>query len=637
MELQTHERRTRQLNQLNTALALLIAFVLLLGYQYVSGRQQLTTELKTDGAIIGATSAAALVFNDRQAAQEILGATRLSSQIIGGALYRDDGHLLAFVNDPQQIFPALLPAPVEGKPVLQSAVSLPLFHHLIRQEIFQERTRVGSLLLLVTYESLYVKMLEYLVGLLIIGTFALLLTQRFTAGLRRKMALTEEQLEQMALYDRVTGLPNRRFFERELRKSTERIQRENKAGSLMLMDVDDFKKINDLCGHAAGDQVLLMIAERLKKAVRSQDLVARVGGDEFAIILHGVGSPEKTAMVAGNLIAAISEPFPTTPIPSHVGLSIGLTMIPADSDDPSTLMRWSEMAMYVAKSQGKNRYQFFSEQINDKVHGELRIEAALRKAIRQQGHGLWVAYQPQVSTVTRQLVGVEALMRWRTDDGITISTAEFIPIAENTGLITELGSWLLIRICEDLAMLRASGIELPKVSVNLSPRELKEGQTVVDTIRQTLERFGEKIEHFQFEVTENALMTDNGPATLDALRQAGFTLAIDDFGSGYSSLGYLKRFQVGSLKIDRQFIERLPADEEDAAIVTAVIQMSAALGIQVVAEGVETEAQAAFLATHGCDTLQGYLTGRPIPPLELANFVRAATRSGNGPKTGLPA
>lgn len=201
MELQTHERRTRQLNQLNTALALLIAFVLLLGYQYVSGRQQLTTELKTEGAIIGATSAAALVFNDRQAAQEILGATRLSSQIIGGALYRDDGHLLAFVNDPQQIFPALLPAPVEGKPVLQSAVSLPLFHHLIRQEIFQERTRVGSLLLLVTYESLYVKMLEYLVGLLIIGTFALLLTQRFTAGLRRKMALTEEQLEQMALYD----------------------------------------------------------------------------------------------------------------------------------------------------------------------------------------------------------------------------------------------------------------------------------------------------------------------------------------------------------------------------------------------------------------------------------------------------
>lgn len=209
----------------------------------------------------------------------------------------------------------------------------------------------------------------------------------------------------------------------------------------------------------------------------------------------------------------------------------------------------------------------------------------MRKAIRQQGHGLWVAYQPQVTTVTRQLVGVEAPMRWRTDDGITISPAEFIPIAENTGLITELGNWLLIRICEDLAMLRASGIELPKVSINLSPRELKEGQTVVDTIRQTLERFGEKIEHFQFEVTENALMTDNGPATLDALRQAGFTLAIDDFGSGYSSLGYLKRFQVGSLKIDRQFIERLPADEEDAAIVTAVIQMSAALGIQVVAEG----------------------------------------------------
>lgn len=623
MELETHQRLSRRQDLLNTGLALLIAFVLLLGYQYFSGRRQFATELSTEAAIISANCAAALVFNDRQAAQEILEATRLSARIVGGALYRSDGKILASVNDPRRLFPQRI-APDNAPQNRDSTGGLPMFSQLIKQEVFQDRTPVGTLMLIVTYESLYVRMLEYLVGMLVIGTLAFLLTQRFTASLRRKMALTEEQLEQMALYDRITGLPNRRFFERELHRSTERIRREEKIGALILMDVDDFKKVNDLCGHMAGDQLLLMIAERLKKKLRSHDILARVGGDEFAVILHDIGTPEKAAMIAQSLITSVSEPFQTAPIASHVGLSIGLTMIPSDSDDPSTLMRWSEMAMYVSKSHGKNCYQFFSEQINDKVHGELRIEAELRRALGQQGRGLWVAYQPQVDTRTRRLIGVEALMRWKTEDGRTISPSEFIPIAEKTELITELGSWLLNHVCEDLGVLRAAGIDVPKVSVNLSPRELREGRAVVDSICRVLKHFGEKTEHFQFEVTENALLTDNGPSALDALRDEGFALAIDDFGSGYSSLGYLKRFQVTALKIDRQFIEQLPADEEDAAIVTAIIQMSAALGIKVVAEGVETEDQARFLDKHGCDVLQGYLTGRPMPPNELIAFIRAA-------------
>ncbi|SDH90815.1 putative bifunctional diguanylate cyclase/phosphodiesterase [Propionivibrio dicarboxylicus] len=628
MEYRTHERLTHRQNLMSTGLALFIAFALLLGYQYVSGRRQLSAELNTEAAIIGANCAAALVFNDRQAAQEILEATRLSPWILSGALYRADGKLLASVNDFRRLFPQQIGDADPSASVDAAEASLPIFNHLIAQQVFQDRAPVGTLMVVVTYESLYVKMLEYLVGMVAIGTLAFLLTQRFTAGLRRKMALTEEQLEQMALYDRITGLPNRRFFERELQRSTERIQREGKPGALLLMDVDDFKKVNDLCGHVAGDHLLFMITERLKKTLRPQDIIARVGGDEFAVILYDVGSPEKTAMVAESMITAMAAPFATTPVASHVGLSIGITMIPGDSDDPATLMRWSEMAMYVAKSEGKNGYQFFSEEINDKVHGELHIEADLRKALRQQGRGLWVAYQPQVDTHTRRLVGVEALMRWNNENGQAVSPGEFIPIAEKTGLITELGGWLLNRICEDLAALRADGIELPKISVNLSPRELREGKTIVDVVLQALKRFGEKVDHFQFEVTENALLADNGPEALNALRQAGFALAIDDFGSGYSSLGYLKRFQVSALKIDRQFIERLPDDEEDAVIVTAVIQMSIALGVKVVAEGVETEAQAEFLSRHGCDVLQGYLTGRPMPPNELASFLRAAERTG---------
>ena len=219
-------------------------------------------------------------------------------------------------------------------------------------------------------------------------------------------------------------------------------------------------------------------------------------------------------------------------------------------------------------------------------------------------------------------MGVEALMRWAQDDGKPISPADFIPVAEKTGLIIDLGKWVLKRVCRDLAELRSLGIEIPKVAINVSPRELTRGYNIVGEICQTLVSFGERVGRFQFEVTENALMDDNGADVLDAFRDAGFSLAIDDFGSGYSSLGYLKRFQVSALKIDQQFVQRLPDDAEDGAIASAVIQMSKALGITVVAEGVETEAQAAFLAEHGCDILQGYLISRPIAPQQLIEFIR---------------
>lgn len=409
-----------------------------------------------------------------------------------------------------------------------------------------------------------------------------------------------------------------------------RIKRERSNGALLFVDVDEFKKVNDLCGHLAGDEVLLMIAERLKRVVRAADVVARVGGDEFAVILFGCDLPENAAKVADQMIAAIAEPFPTKPVPSHVGLSIGLAMIPNDSDDPVTLLSWADMAMYVAKALGKNRYQFFSEEINAKVHGSLKTEAALRRALKHPDGGLWVAYQPQVSARSREIVGVEALIRWENEDGASVSPGEFIPIAEKTGLIFDLGAWVIRRICQDLAEMRRCGIDIPKVAVNVSPRELTRGPGIVNDICQTLAEFGEEADRFQFELTENALMDERGSEVLDAFHQAGFSLAIDDFGSGYSSLGYLKRFQVSTLKIDRQFVRLLPEDAEDAAIVSAVIQMSGALGISVVAEGVETEAQATCLAEFGCDTLQGFLISRPISPGELIAYVKSravATRT----------
>ncbi|SFN64792.1 diguanylate cyclase (GGDEF) domain-containing protein [Formivibrio citricus] len=620
MEIFALTRDTKRLNLLTTSVSVLVAFLLLMTHQYLSGHKQMQEELQTQAAIVGANSVAALVFDDGKAARESLGTILLNPRILGGAFYLADGSLFIVANDTDRIFPDRIDPRAQNTPPV-GKTELQRFTGLLRTEISQDGNRIGSLVLHVSHRQLYLNLLEYAVGLAAIGLVALLLARRFTAGLRNKMALTEGQLEQMALYDRITGLPNRRFFEHELKKAMIRIKREKENAALFLIDVDDFKKVNDLCGHHAGDEVLGMIADRLKKSVRDDDIIARIGGDEFAAILFKVGDPRNVERVAQKMIQAMTEPFPTQPIPSHVGLSIGVTMMPNDSEDPATLIRWSDMAMYAAKAQGKNRAQFFSEEINRKIRNDLQIEAGLRQAIKDPGSGLYVAYQPQVCATTREIVGVEALIRWRQDDGKSVSPGEFIPVAEKTGLIIEIGAWLVGRICRDLAHMRQSGIELPKIAINVSPKEMTRGTAIVGNACLTLTGFGESVERFQFEITENALIDENASDVLKAFHDAGFTLAIDDFGTGYSSLGYLKRFRVSTLKIDQQFVQSLPGDNEDATIVSAVIQMAQALGITVVAEGVETEAQAAFLTEHGCDILQGYHVGRPMPVHELVTFI----------------
>ena len=625
MEILAHTRYTRRLSLITTTAVALITFLLLMTHQYVSGFHQFEEELKTQAAIIATNSAAALAFNDVKAAYENLGAIRKTARILGAAMYQADGKLFTLIDDPDAVFPDAIDPSSSGV-VIRSGRTIGPFAHLMREEITQDGTRVGSLVLLATHKPLYQNLLIYAVGLILIGVVALILARRFTASLRKKMALTEGQLEQMALYDRVTGLPNRRFFEYELRKAITRIKREGETAALMMIDVDDFKKVNDLCGHQMGDEVLSMIAARLKNVLRTDDILARVGGDEFAAILFRVGEPENVSAAAEKMIAAIAVPFPTRPIPSHVGLTIGMTVMPDDSDDPETLIRWSDMAMYEAKSQGKNRAQFFSDEINRKIRASLHVEAELRDALTGDNEGLYVAYQPQVCAQSRKIIGFEALTRWTLPDGKSVSPAEFIPVAEKSGLIVDLGTWLIQRVCSDLSWLRQLGIDIDKVAINVSPRELIRGNAIVDNACRTIRQFGEKIDRFQFEITENALMAEGGAAVLDAFRVAGFSLAIDDFGTGYSSLGYLKRIQVETLKIDQSFIKRLPDDSDDAAIVSAVIQMARALGINTVAEGVETEEQAIFLASHGCDVLQGYLVSRPLPREDLPAFVKRASR-----------
>ena len=617
MEVLAHTRYTKRLSLITTAVAALITFLLLMTYQYLSGVRQLDQEVHSKAAIIATNSAAALVFGDHKAAYENLSAIRKAPRILGAAIYQADGRLFTLIDDPLAKFPDTIDP--DSSDVSDGKNEL--FSDFVREEITQDGTRVGSLLLLATRKPLYLNLLAYAGGLFVIGLIALIRARRFTASLRKKMALTEGQLEQMALYDRVTGLPNRRFFEYELKKAITRVKREGENAALLTIDVDDFKKVNDLCGHPMGDKVLEMIAVRLKSVIRADDILARVGGDEFAAILFMVGEPENIDALAEKMIAAMEAPFPTEPIPSHIGLSIGMTMMPGDSDDPETLISWSDMAMYEAKAQGKNRAQFFSEDINRKIRANLHVEAALHQALKTDAGELYVAYQPQICAQTRRIVGVEALTRWTRPDGKPLSPAEFIPVAEKTGLIVDLGAWLIRQVCSDLSWLRQQGINIDKVAINVSPRELTRGNAIVENACRTIQQFKEQISCFQFEITENALMAERGADVLDAFHRSGFSLAIDDFGTGYSSLGYLKRFQISTLKIDQSFIKRLPSDANDAAIVSAVIRMAKALGISLVAEGVETDEQAQFLTSHGCDVLQGYLFSRPLPREDLAVFI----------------
>ncbi|MDD2925161.1 EAL domain-containing protein [Rhodoferax sp.] len=617
-------KRSNRLSLLSTGLALLITFILLMVHQYVIGRQQMLEELSTEAAIVGANSSAALVFRDAKAAQETLGAVRLNPRITGGALYQVDGERLAITGDwpfpPGLIFDRT-EAPLEqlNQPI---AMASHWSGEVLRENIQMEGSQVGTLLLHVSFASLYWRMLEYALGVLAIATVALILAYRLTAGLRRRMVRAEEQLQLMAFYDQISGLPNRSLFERELRQAVARVTREPKGAALLCIDVDDFKKINDSLGHAVGDQALRMIGERLSAVLRSGDVVARLGGDEFAAILYGIGDPDNAARVARQMIEAVAQPLPTLPRPSHVGLSVGVLLLPCDESDPTILLQRADMAMYVAKTHGKSGFRFFSEAIDARVRNDLELESGLRQALQEDGGGLWVAYQPQLNAQTRELVGVEALARWRRADGQLVSPAEFIPVAERCSLIAELGDWVLNQVCRDLATLRANGVELPRVSINVSPLQLLHGCGIVERICKTLEHFGENVKRFEFELTESALMDGDGSVVLDAFHTAGFALSIDDFGTGYSSFGHIKRFCVGELKIDQRFVRDLPDDGENAAIVRAVIQMAHALSLIVVAEGVETPQQAEFLRHCGCDILQGYLLGRPMPAAQLRDYVQ---------------
>ncbi|HEX8171976.1 MAG TPA: EAL domain-containing protein [Thermoanaerobaculia bacterium] len=428
----------------------------------------------------------------------------------------------------------------------------------------------------------------------------------------------EEQIEFHAYHDVLTHLPNRKLFTDRLRHSVSRAKRSGKAVAVMFIDVDHFKTINDTLGHTAGDELLLEMARRLRDCVRDDDTVARLGGDEFTIILSELRQPEDAVHVAQKILQAVQEPLTIGGMPIVVTASIGIALYPVDGADPESLLRNADSAMYRAKEAGRNTYQLCTDEMKKRAMERLSLESRLRVALRDDQ--LMLAYQPQINLVTGRTIGVEALVRWNDPERGIVQPASFIPIAEESRLIVPLGEWVLRTACNQMRQWHDRGAGPMRLSVNLSARQFQQ-HDLVDMVRSALADSGLPGAALELEITETTAM-QNADVTVEvlrALRAIGVGISIDDFGMGYSSLNYLKRFPITAVKIDRAFVRDLATSEGDAAIVSAVIGMARSLRLRVVAEGVETAEQFAILRGKNCDEGQGFYFSRPVWGEELTH------------------
>lgn len=433
----------------------------------------------------------------------------------------------------------------------------------------------------------------------------------------------EQRIEFMADHDALTGLPNRVLLLDRVNQSLARADRRETQLAVAFIDLDDFKRINDSLGHHIGDHVLQTIALRLPSCLREGDTIARVGGDEFVVSLpdiHLDGYPSQVTQIAQKLLDAIVEPIEAGGHKLHLTASIGIAMYPAHGRDVVTLMRNADSAMYCAKSLGRNRHQMFAEHMNVREQLRLTMESEMRLAIERSEFVLY--YQPIVALESGRIVGAEALLRWPNVNGPWISPVEFIPMAEETGLILPIGEWVLNEACSQLQVWREHGLSDLTLAVNLSPSQFASEGFAAD-VAAVIERTGVDPARLHLEITESLLMSqrDVVRANFQELGCLDIKFSLDDFGTGYSSLGYLKRFPLHLLKIDRSFVQDLPDDSDDAAIVTAVMAMAKSLGMTVIAEGIETNEQHAFLKHLGCDHGQGFLFSRPVPAAEFLEQV----------------
>jgi diguanylate cyclase (GGDEF)-like protein len=438
----------------------------------------------------------------------------------------------------------------------------------------------------------------------------------------------QQQLEHQANYDALTGLPNRNLLHDRLRQAVYS-QRNPRAIAVVFMDLDHFKFVNDSLGHSVGDKLLKGMGERLRSVLREGDTVGRVGGDEFVLILNDQANEEVIFRAMQRISAKVAEPIDIDGKEMYVTCSAGISLYPQDGPDVDTLLKHADAAMYRAKEHGRNNFQFYTSEMNDRVNERLSLEHALRRALERREFLLH--YQQKNDLRSGAIIGAEALVRWNHPEWGLVRPARFIPLAEETGLIVPLGEWVLGEACRQARAWMDQGLKPGVVSVNLSARQFRQ-EGLVRTVSRILEETRLDPSLLEFELTESMVMHNVEAAitTLQGLKSLGVALSVDDFGTGYSSLSYLRQLPVDTLKIDRSFVRDIGAGEnpDDGVIAQAIISLGHSLRLKVIAEGVETDAQLRFLKRHGCDELQGFLYGEAVAPAEYAKLLERAKRKG---------
>lgn len=421
----------------------------------------------------------------------------------------------------------------------------------------------------------------------------------------------EAAIQFQATHDALTGLPNRTLLYDRLEQAVLQAHRHGNILGVVFFDLDQFKYVNDSLGHQVGDRLLKTVAGRLKSCIRHADTVARLGGDEFVLLLADQSGEEAVTHALQRILATVAAPWFVNGTELQITCSMGVSLCPADAIDADTLLKHADAAMFRAKQSGRNNFQFFAAEMNSAVNGRLEMMSSLRRALANGEFTLH--YQPKVRLATGSIIGAEALIRWRTPDGNMISPAQFIPVAEESGLIIPLGEWVLRTACAQAFAWQKAGHAPIPVSVNLSPLQLERGN-VVDMVTRILSETGLAPEYLELEITESVVMreVEKSFAILEQLKALGVKISIDDFGTGYSSLSYLRRFPVNTLKIDQSFVRNIVSDPNNAGIVKAIISLGHTLNLNVLAEGVETEEEYRFLLENRCDEMQGYFLSKPV-------------------------
>lgn len=430
-----------------------------------------------------------------------------------------------------------------------------------------------------------------------------------------------EELKYRAYHDHLTSLPNRMYGSTQLDLMISHTIKHQSMAALLFIDLDHFKEINDTLGHSAGDELLQQVSRRLRASVREDDIVARLGGDEFTVITSMLQEHNDAALIARKLLLELQEPYRIEGHELHITASIGIAVFPDDGDTSEILLRNADSAMYEAKRSGRNSFRYYTAAMTAEVTERFTLNDEIREAIYQKQFELF--YQPQINLDTGEVVGAEALIRWNHPEKGLLTPDKFIPFAEDNGQIVKIGAWVLEEACSKIVEWRNLGVELPKVSVNISNQQMS--SQLIDQVKQVLQKTGCPPEALELEITETSLMEnpDQMSIELNKLKQLGVSLAIDDFGTGYSSLSYLKRLPINKLKVDRSFIRDLNTDENDRAITNAILAMGQSLNLTVIAEGVEHEAQLKFLYEHNCAEVQGYFFSKPLPEARLLSYMSA--------------